>query len=73
MRAKFTRYGPASDYRGAIVLDLHGRLANIGSVYYRETPPAFMAKLRRFDGSDAGEQTLVSLEILEREWDEDPH
>lgn len=67
MRARFTKYGPAVDYRGAHVVDVHGRLAEIVDVYRRESPQAVMARLRRFNGEDAGEQALVSLEILERE------
>jgi hypothetical protein len=34
---------------------------------YRESPAAFMARLRRFNGEDAGEQTLSTLRILNRE------
>ena len=57
---------PETDYRGAHVLDWWGRLATITSVYTCETG-CVVARLRRFNGEDAGEQTLVTLYILERD------
>jgi hypothetical protein len=36
-------------------------------VYRRELPAATMARLKRFNGEDAGEQALASLDILTRE------
>jgi hypothetical protein len=66
MLAHFTKFGPKFDYRGAHVLDYRGRLATIVDVYRREYPTAVMARLQRFNGEDAGEQTLATLNILER-------
>ena len=71
IRPKVGRFGPKADYRGAHVLDMGGRLATITEVYFRESPAATMARLRRFNGEDAGEQTLATLWILEREYGED--
>ena len=65
----FGRWGPKHDYRGAHVLDAKGRLATITEVYRREVPQAYMARLRRFNGEDAGEQTLISLQLILREED----
>jgi transposase InsO family protein len=67
-RAVFGKYGPKHDYRGAHVVDAGGRLATIVDVYRRECPAYVMARLRRFNGDDAGEQALATLEILERDW-----
>lgn len=73
-RAVFGKYGPKHDYRGAHVVDAGGRLATIVDVYRRECPAYVMARLRRFNGEDAGEQTLGTLDILDREpvldWEE---
>jgi hypothetical protein len=66
MKARFTKWGPAADYRGAHVVDAKGRLATIVDVYRNETRGCLLARLRRFNGEDAGEQTLATLEILER-------
>lgn len=65
-RARFGKFGPLADYTGADVLDSAGRLARIVGVYRCETRSVFMARLRRFDGSDAGEQALGTLELLDR-------
>lgn len=70
LKAKFTKWGPAADYRGAHVLDAGGRLATIVAVYRSEVRSVTMARLRRFNGEDAGEQTLATLEILERTYEE---
>ncbi len=67
MRARFGRFGPLENYAGAHVLDWHGRLAQIESLYRNETRGIWLARLRRFNGEDAGEQSLSTLEILERE------
>lgn len=67
MKPSFTRWGPAADYRGAHVIDAAGRLATIVDVYRCEVRSVCMAKLRRFNGEDAGEQTLATLNILERD------
>jgi hypothetical protein len=69
MRPQFNRWGPTHDYRGAHVLDFRGRLATITDVYRREMPAAWIARLRRFNGEDAGEHTLSTLRIIGREWD----
>ena len=66
MRAAYRKGRPAFDYRYAQVIDASGRLAEVVEVYYREHPPAYMAKLRRFNGEPAGEQVLSTLNILER-------
>jgi hypothetical protein len=66
MKARFTKWGPAADYRGAHVLDRHGRLATIVGVYHHEVLSVTMARLQRFNGDDAGEQPLSTLDILER-------
>jgi hypothetical protein len=67
MRARFTKWGPAADYTGAHVVDAAGRLATIASVYRCEVRSMTMARLRRFNGEDAGEQALATLDILDRE------
>lgn len=69
MKARFTKWGPAADYRGAHVLDADGRLATITDVYRCEARSMCMARLRRFNGDDAGEQALATLDILEREYE----
>jgi hypothetical protein len=78
MKADFTESGePAADYTGAHVVDAQGRLATIVSVYrctaefhlYRGMQ---VARLRHFNGEDAGEQALATLEILEREYEPEP-
>lgn len=67
IRPKYGRFGPERDYTGAHVIDAQGRLAEIARIYRREVPPAIMAKLRRFNGDDAGEQVLATLELLDRD------
>lgn len=69
-RARFGKFGPLQDYTGADVLDSAGRLARIVGVYRCETRSVFMARLRRFDGTDAGEQALGTLELLARTYPE---
>ena len=67
IRAEMGRWGPKHDYRGAHVITVDGRLAEITEVYRRESPSATMAKLRRFNGENAGEHTLATLWILTRD------
>jgi hypothetical protein len=66
---RFTKWGPAADYRGAHVVDMGGRLATIVDIYRDDVRGVLLARLRRFDGSDAGTQTLATLEIIERTYD----
>lgn len=64
---RLTRWGIAADYRGAHALDAAGRLVVIADIYRREVPVAYMARLRRMNGEEAGEQALTTLRILPRE------
>lgn len=72
MKARFNADGtPHADYRHAHVIDASGRLATIASVYLCEGAfhvhrGRYVAKLRRFNGEDAGEQMLATLDILDR-------
>lgn len=70
MLAKIGKRGPKHDYRGAHVIDRESRLATIVDVRRSVHGPLWIAKLRRFNGEDAGEQSLETLEILERTYEE---
>src|SRR5262245_20925236 len=78
MKARFGKWGPAADYRGAHVVDATGRLATIvgtRTVIDREfvsPEQSTVAILRHFNGEPAGEQPLASLEILERDYEPEP-
>ena len=58
---------PATDYRGAHVLDPNGRLATITAGRWEDHGgTGYRADLRRFDGSSAGTYRLADLRILPR-------
>ncbi len=62
------------DYTGAqVTWTIKDRvyLADVVGQYHRETPSAWMFKVRYFNGEDAGEVAAAFVEILHREYDTD--
>ena len=68
-RFRFGRWGMLDDPRGAdVTWTANGRrhLARVYDVYRRETPQAYMLKVRYSNGEDAGEIAASAVEYLER-------
>jgi len=65
MKAEFGKFGPAHDYRGAFANKPDGTIVQIADIYYKDHGcTGFVARLRRNDGTDAGECYLRQLEIM---------
>ena len=73
MKAKFTKFGPKHDYRGAhATITVGGKdyLGTITHVFYREMPQAWICRVSYFNGEEWDfRPVLSSLEILERTYE----
>jgi hypothetical protein len=72
-KVEFTRWGFKHDYRGAHVTYTSGGRTILGTVtemYYRESPPARMFKVRHFNGEDAPDVPAGVVDVLLREYEE---
>ena len=71
-RFRFGRWGMLDNPIGAdVTWQQNGRkhLARVYDIYRRETPQAYMLRVRYFNGEDAGEVAASAVEVLVREYE----